>query len=103
MRLRLLDHVRHLMLKPQEDALEIDANNGVEIGLAQFLNCLAWNASVVEADVDATETVEGALTKGGDVVRLTDVKLLEFDVDFGELRLDSLTRLSPTSLPSPPT
>jgi hypothetical protein len=40
----LLDHVRHLMLKPQEDAaLEVDANNGVEIGLAQFLKgtCLA--------------------------------------------------------------
>jgi hypothetical protein len=32
------------MLKPQEDAaLEVDANNGVEIGLAQFLKgtCLA--------------------------------------------------------------
>jgi hypothetical protein len=31
------------MLKPQEDALEVDANNGVEIGLAQFLkgSCLA--------------------------------------------------------------
>jgi hypothetical protein len=85
------------MLKPQEDSLEIDANDGVEIGLGQFLNrsCLAWNARVVEGDVDASETLEGALMKGGDVSCFTDVKLLEFDADFGKLRFDFLDEAEP--------
>jgi hypothetical protein len=30
----VLDHVRHMILRSQEDDLGIDANNGVKIGLA---------------------------------------------------------------------